>query len=83
VKAAAARYILTVSAAPHVARIADRIAASIVALAGQPDGRSVRVVRDNQIGAGRARSAIILAHPTPGGRRAANAAAKAATRLGA
>lgn len=73
--------IMKVDAAPAVKQVADRIAASAAGLAGQVDGRGINVIRDDGQTTERARSAIIVTHPTPAGRAAARKAAEAAFRV--
>lgn len=75
------RRILTVEAAPVVARIADRVAASIESMAGDVDGRGVETNRYDEPTSQRARSAIVITHPTPAGRRAGSEVAEAALRI--
>ena len=72
--------ILKRDTAPHLKRLADRVAASAVGQAGQIDGEGVTAKRYDQPTPNRARSAIVLHHPTPAGRKAARAAALAAMR---
>lgn len=73
--------ILEVDCAPHTKRIADRIAESAAGLAGTPGGRRITVTRDDGSTGRRARSAVIVSHPTAEGRRAAREAALAAMRV--
>ena len=73
--------ILTVEAAPVVKRIADRVAASIESMAGTVDGKGVETNRYDEVGSNRARSAIVITHPTSAGRRAGNEVAEAALRI--
>jgi hypothetical protein len=75
------RQILTSEAAPVAARIADRVAASAEALAGSVDGEPVQATRHDEIGRSRARSSVILTHPTDAGRRAGRDAATAAVQI--
>jgi len=78
---AALKRILEVDCAPHTKRIADRIAESAAGLAGTPDGRRITVIRDDGSTGQRARSAVIVTHPSAAGRRAAREAALAAMRV--
>lgn len=73
--------ILKVASAPVVKTIADRIAASTESLAGMPGGKAPTVTRYDETTSERARSAIVLTHPTPAGRQAANDAALAAMKV--
>lgn len=75
---AAMDHIAKVSCAPLVARTADRIATSAIALAGTVAGHPVKAIRYDGVTNSRARSAIILTHPAPRGRQAGRDAAEQA-----
>jgi hypothetical protein len=72
------QHILQVECAPHITRLADRIATNIVGLAGVHNGRHVEARRDDSKTGERFRAAIILQHPSPAGRAAANESVDAA-----
>lgn len=73
--------ILKKGAAPATSRLADRIAVSAQNMAGQVNGRPITVIRDDDPTPTRARSAIIVTHPTDAGRAAARKAAEAAMKV--
>lgn len=73
--------ILRYDAAPATSRLADRIAVSARNMAGQVNGRPINVIRDDDPTPTRARSAVIVTHPTDAGRAAARKAAEAAMRV--
>lgn len=75
------RRILMQEAAPICARIADRVAATTIALVGGVDGQPVDARRFDEPTGQRARSAVLFTHPTAAGRRAAREAAEAALRV--
>lgn len=75
------RRILMVDAAPEVQRLADRIAQSASSLAGTPNGKPITVKRDDGTTGQRARSAVIVSHPTAAGRSAAREAALSAMKV--
>jgi hypothetical protein len=68
-------------AAPHTQRIADRVAASVVQAVGTIDGQMVDPQRYDEPTKQRARSAVVLTHPSAKGRLAARDAADAALRV--
>lgn len=69
---AGVQHILKVDAAPHLKRIADRIAVNIEGLAGVHNGQQVDARREDSDTGQRFRAAIILQHPSSAGRKAAN-----------
>ena len=58
--------------------LADRIATTAESLAGSPDGHPVVMTRYDEATSERARSAIVVSHPTPAGRQAGKDALVAA-----
>jgi hypothetical protein len=78
---AALRAILRINAEPTLKAIADRVANSTENLTGPVDGRHPTVTRYDERGPARARSVVVVHHPSADGRAAAQRAAEASLRI--